>query len=523
MTDYATVSVEEAALTGMASAVHAAVKPEKMAVTDQHGKVLTWSELNGKTNQLANYFLSLGIEGEDGIALLCGNRIEYAIAFMAALRSGVRLTPINWHLTGEEVGYIVDNCDARVFLADVRFAETANSALNMSERVESSLSIGGDIPRFDSFDEVLENFSSENISNPTLGGGMLYTSGTTGRPKGVYRKERSPILPDYSERGYTSGDEVALCTGPAYHAAPLLIDVLTPLISGASLVMMERWDPEQTLKLISEHKVTHSHMVATMFHRLLRLDETVKQKYNLSSLKRITHGAAPCPVHVKHEMIDWFGPVLIEYYAATEGGGGFLIDSQEWLKKPGSVGRPGPEFDNRILDDNGNDVPVGENGTIYMRAPDSGRFEYYKDGNKTSSSYRGDYFTLGDMGYFDEDGYLFLTGRTAELIISGGVNIYPQEVDSGMMQHPAVQDVCTIGVPNDEWGEEVKSVVQLKSDVAASQELAEELIAFTRQHVANYKCPKTVDFVANLPRLPTGKIQRRIVREPYWAGHEKSI
>jgi long-chain acyl-CoA synthetase len=210
-------------------------------------------------------------------------------------------------------------------------------------------------------------------------------------------------------------------------------------------------------------------------------------------------------------------------YAATEGGGGFLIDSHEWLTKPGSVGRPGPEFDNKIMDDEGNDVPVGEIGTIYMRAPDSGRFEYYKDNSKTSSSYRGDYFTLGDMGYFDEDGYLFLTGRTAELIISGGVNIYPQEVDSAMMQHPAVQDVCTIGVPNEEWGEEVKSVVQLKSDVAASEELAEELIAFTRQHVANYKSPKTVDFVDDLPRLPTGKIQRRIVREPYWAGHEKSI
>tara|TARA_B110000305_G_scaffold152956_1_gene169512 strand:- start:1857 stop:3428 length:1572 start_codon:yes stop_codon:yes gene_type:complete len=523
MTDYATVSVELAALTGMATAVHAAIKPEKMAVTDQHGKVLTWSELNGKANQLARYFLSVGIEGDDGVALLCGNRSEYAIVFMAAMRSGVRLTPINWHLTSEEVGYIVGNCNARVFLADTSFAETAGRVLNMSQRVESGLSIGGDIAQFDAFSDILESFSSDNIPNPTLGGGMLYTSGTTGKPKGVYRKESPPILPDYSERGYASGNEVALCTGPAYHAAPLLIDVLTPLISGASLVMMDRWDPEQTLKLISEHKVTHSHMVATMFHRLLRLDESIKRQYNLSSLKRIIHGAAPCPVHIKHEMIDWFGPVLIEYYAATEGGGGFLIDSHEWLTKPGSVGRPGPEFDNKIVDDEGNDVSVGVIGTIYMHAPDSGRFEYYKDDSKTSSSYRGDYFTLGDMGYFDEDGYLFLTGRTAELIISGGVNIYPQEVDSRMMQHPAVQDVCTIGVPNAEWGEEVKSVVQLKPDSVASEDLAEQLIAFTREHIAGYKCPKTVDFVTDLPRLPTGKIQRRIVREPYWAGHEKSI
>lgn len=330
-------------------------------------------------------------------------------------------------------------------------------------------------------------------------------------------------MPDFSTLGYTEGHEVALCTGPAYHAAPLLIDVLTPLISGASLILMDRWDPETTLKLIDEHKVTHCHMVATMFHRLLQLDDETKNKYDITSIKRITHGAAPCPVHVKHAIIEWFGPVLIEYYAATEGGGGFLIDSHEWLKKPGSVGCPGPEFDNRILNDDGNAVNQGEVGTIYMRAPDSGRFNYYKDTEKTSSSYRGDYLTLGDMGYFDEDGYLFLTGRTAELIISGGVNIYPQEVDSGVMQHPAVYDVCTIGIPNDEWGEEVKSVIQLNPGFEAGDELAAELIEFARAKVANYKCPKSIDFVADLPRLPTGKIQRRIVREPYWQGRTKQI
>ena len=264
-------------------------------------------------------------------------------------------------------------------------------------------------------------------------------------------------------------------------------------------------------------------MVATMFHRLLQLDEAVRRQYDISSLKRVMHGAAPCPVHVKQAMIEWFGPVLVEYYAATEGGGGFLIDSHEWLKKPGSVGRPGPEFDNKILDDEGGEVPQGEVGTIYMRAPDAGRFRYYKDEGKTASSYRGDYFTLGDMGYFDEDGYLFLTGRTAELIISGGVNIYPQEVDSGIMQHPAVLDVCTIGVPNDEWGEEVKSVVQLNEGFAPSDALAEDLIAFARTKVAHYKCPKSIDFADELPRLPTGKIQRRVVREPYWEGRSRQI
>lgn len=523
MTNYAELAVEEAALTGMAVAVHAALKPDDIAVVDQKGNSLSWHELNARANQLAHYFRALGLGTDDAVALLCSNRVEFPVVFKAAFRSGVRVTPINWHLTGEEIGYIVDNCDAQIFIAEHIYADKAIEAVGMSGRLKACLSVGGDIAGFESFDEAIGGHSGDNIADPVRGGGMLYTSGTTGRPKGVYRKARPATLPDYSERGYAEGHEVALCTGPAYHAAPLLIDVLVPLISGARLVFMDKWDPEHTLRLIDQHRVTHCHMVATMFHRLLQLEDDVKARYDLSSLKRVMHGAAPCPVHVKRGMIEWFGPVLVEYYAATEGGGGFVIDSHQWLAKPGSVGRPGPEFDNKILDDEGNEVAQGEVGTIYMRAPDEGRFEYFKDDDKTASSYRGDYFTLGDMGYFDEDGYLFLTGRTAELIISGGVNIYPQEVDSGIMQHAAVFDVCTIGVPNDEWGEEVKSVVQLNEGFEPSDELAEELIAFSREHVAHYKCPKSIDFVDDLPRLPTGKIQRRIVREPYWAGRDKSI
>ena len=527
MTNYAEVTVEEAALVGMAAAVHAAVKPEVTAVTDLQGNSLTWRQLNDQSNQLASYWRSCGLGAGNAVALLCSNRVEFALVFMAALRSGIRVTPINWHLTSEEVGYIVDNCDADIFLADGRYADKAQESVTEARakgsNLQQCLGIGPEIPGFAPLLDVIANQPSDNISDPVIGGGMLYTSGTTGRPKGVYRQERPPILPDFSERAYPQGDEVALCTGPAYHAAPLLIDILTPLVSGASIIFMDRWEPELTLKLIQEHKVTHCHQVATMFHRLLQLDESVRQQYDTSSLRRVMHGAAPCPVHVKQAIIEWLGPVLVEYYAATEGGGGFIIDSHEWLKKPGSVGRPGPEFDNKILDDEGNEVPQGEVGTIYMRAPEAGRFSYYKDDDKTASSYRGDYFTLGDMGYFDEDGYLFLTGRTAELIISGGVNIYPQEVDSGIMQHPAVLDVCTIGVPNDEWGEEVKSVVQLNEGFAPSDELAEELIEFARTKVAHYKCPKSVDFADDLPRLPTGKIQRRVVREPYWEGRSRQI
>ena len=520
--DYSQISPVDAAATGMALAVHAAVKPEALAVIDRFGEH-SWLKLNQRVNQLANHFRESQLKVDDGIALLCSNRAEFIEVMMAAFRTGTRVTPINWHLTDEEIGYIVDNSDAKIFIAEHQYAHKLEKIGLLAPKVRQSLSIGGEITGHDDYESALENCDENNISDPIHGGTMLYTSGTTGHPKGVYRKERPIILPDYSETGFHNEHPVDLCTGPAYHAAPLLIDILTPIISGATVVMMDKWDPEQNLELIEKYKVTHCHMVATMFHRLLLLPEETRRKYNISSVKQIIHGAAPCPVHVKRNMIEWFGPVLLEYYAATEGGGGFLVGSEEWLTKPGTVGKPGPEFDNKILDDDGNPVATGETGTIYMRAPAEGRFVYYKDESKTESSYRGDYFTLGDMGYFDEDGYLFLTGRTAELIISGGVNIYPQDIDNEVMQHPAVQDVCTIGVPNEEWGEEVKSVVQLKPGIDPSEALADDLKQFARARLPGFKCPKTIDFAKDLPRLPTGKIQRRLVRAPYWEGRDRSI
>ncbi|MFT6432213.1 MAG: long-chain acyl-CoA synthetase [Candidatus Azotimanducaceae bacterium] len=520
--DYTQIDATDAAKTGMSLAVYAAVKPSEAAVVDRFG-VHSWLDLNKRANQLADFIRKSELEPDDGIALLCSNRIEFIQVMMAAFRTGTRVTPINWHLTGEEIGYIVDNSDAKIFIAENQYLHKLEEVGALASKIQCSLSIGGAAEGYHDYQAELEKCDTENITAPIHGGTMLYTSGTTGHPKGVYREERPILLPDYSETGFNNENPVALCTGPAYHAAPLLIDVLTPIVSGATVVMMDKWDPEQNLALIATHKVTHCHMVATMFHRLLMLPEETRNKYDISSVKQIIHGAAPCPIHVKRNMINWFGPVLIEYYAATEGGGGFLVGSEEWLTKPGTVGRPGPEFDNKILDDDGNPVAVGETGTIYMHAPEHGRFVYYKDNSKTDSSYRGDYFTLGDMGYFDEDGYLFLTGRTAELIISGGVNIYPQEVDNEVMQHPAVHDVCSIGVPNEEWGEEVKSVVQLNPGHEPSEALAEDLKKFARERLPGFKCPKTIDFALDLPRLPTGKIQRRVVRAPYWAGRDKSI
>ena len=513
------LTLEWAIENGMLMALHAQHQPDTSAVVTAYGE-RSFAQLNANANRLVRLFAQHGIGPGDSVAIVTKNRPEFVETLVATTRSGIRFTPINYHLKGEEIGYIVDNCEAKAFIADASLGEPVVEAVQHAPGATLLLSVGGDIPGFKDFSQSIAGLDDANIENPELGSRMLYTSGTTGRPKGVYRKARVLEVPQWgdSPAAYTPGQDRGLVTGPGYHAAPLLIDIVQPLWSGVGIVMMDKWDAEESLRLIHEHNITHTHMVATMFHRLLHLPEATRQKYDLSSLKFLIHGAAPCPVHVKHEMINWVGPIIWEYYAATEGGGGFLVGSEEWLTKPGTVGCPGPEFDNKILDDDGNPVAVGEIGTIYMRAPaaDEGRFEYYKDNTKTSKSYRGDYFTLGDMGYFDEDGYLFLTGRSAELIISGGVNIYPQEVDSEIHKHDAVLDVCTIGVPNDEWGEEVKSVVQLKPGITPSQALTDELISWARERLANFKCPRSIDYVTELPRSAAGKIQRRVVREPYW-------
>ncbi|MEZ5557814.1 MAG: AMP-binding protein [Pseudomonadales bacterium] len=513
------LDLERAVATGMTVAYHAARQPEVPAVVTRYGN-RTFAQLNANANRLVRVLRSHGIKAGDSIAVVAKNRPEFIETLVAATRAGIRFTPINFHLKGEEIGYIVDNCEAKAFIADASLGKPPVDALQHAPGATLRLVCGGRLDGFDDYAEAIADQDASDIPDPSLGARMLYTSGTTGRPKGVFRKERVPETPQYEGTlsNYKPGDDMELCTGPGYHAAPLLFDIVQPLTSGVGVVLMDKWDAEETLRLIEEYRCTHTHMVATMFHRLLQLPEDVKSRYDLSSLRFIIHGAAPCPVHVKQAIIDWFGPIVWEYYAATEGGGGFIVGPEEWLKKPGTVGKPGPAFDNKILDDDGNEVPPGVVGTIYMRAPEKGRFEYYKDATKTSSSYRGDYFTLGDMGYFDEDGYLFLTGRTAELIISGGVNIYPQEVDSELMKHPAVLDVCTIGAPNEEWGEEVRSVVQLNEGYAPSEALSQELIEWARERLANFKCPRAIDYVDELPRSAAGKIQRRVVRAPYWEG-----
>jgi long-chain acyl-CoA synthetase len=489
--------------------------PARPAIFSPHGD-RTFAELDARVNRLAHVFRERGLRAGDAIALVCSNRPEFAETLLAGLRFGLRVTPIKWLVGAEEMSYILRDCEAKAFGADARFADVCAAAAAEAPDASVRLAVGGEISGFASYEDALAAQSSEPIDDESPGGTMLYTSGTTGRPKGVYRP---PGVPRQATEviaralGYEPGKDMHLCTGPLYHAAPLAFSLSVPIARGVGVVVMDGWDAEEALRLIEQHRVTHTHMVPTMFHRLISLPEDVRARYDLSSLRNILHGAAPCPVDVKRALIEWVGPIVYEYYAATEGWGA-LITSQDWLRKPGSVGRPREEGV-QIRDGEGNVLPAGEIGTVYLRAPEVGRFEYYKDADKTASTYSGDYFTLGDMGYLDEDGYLFLTDRTADLIISGGVNIYPAEVDAVLLTHPAVGDSCTIGIPNPEWGEEVKSVIELRTGVEASEELAQELIEHCRERLASFKCPRSIDFTDELPRHDTGKLYRRLVRERY--------
>ncbi|MGK2959199.1 MAG: AMP-binding protein [Acidimicrobiales bacterium] len=515
MTQQKEAQVEQAAERIVPLEALAANDPQRPAIWSQDGN-RTFSELNGRANQLARALQARGLVEGDGVALICANRPEFPEVIFAALRSGLRLTPINWHLSTEEMAYIVQDCGAKALIAHDRFATVAAEVAQQCPDVSARLSVAGPISGFEDYDLALKAEADDKLSTPLIGTTMLYTSGTTGRPKGVHRTSTArPSTTMVVAADYKAGYDVHLCTGPAYHAAPMALSLMGPLSMGITVVMMDGWNPEETLRLIERHRVTHAHMVPTMFHRLLGLDAEVRERYDVSSMRFILHGAAPCPVQVKQDLITWFGPIVYEYYAATEGGGTF-IGPDEWLAKPGSVGRP---MVGQVVEVWGPDetrLKPGEIGTVYFLAPEVGRFEYYKDNDKTEKTYSGNYFTLGDMGYFDEDGFLFLTGRTAELIISGGVNIYPAEVDAALLMHPVVADVATVGVPNHEWGEEVKSVVQLRPGNAASPELATELIAFAREHLAHFKAPRTIDFDEQLPRHDTGKIYRRLVRDRYW-------
>src|SRR5580658_3118720 len=512
-------TLEETLETGMHCAYWAEHSPDTPAIIT-FDRELTFREFNGRLNQLARTMVSKGLRPGDSIALISPNRPEWAEVWFGALRSGLRVTPINFHLQPREAAYIIEDCEARAVVVGgiTKFAESLVQGL--PERVTVRLALDFEAPTFEDYQELLSRESPADLENPVLGSWMIYTSGTTGRPKGVYRANRARAAAGRNRSGgiggYQSGQDVYLCTGPLYHSAINNMSLHGPLTHGVSLVLMPRFDAEECLRLIDRYHVTHTHMVPTMFHRLLDLPEETRKKYDVSSLKQVVHGAAPCPVPIKRAMIEWFGPIILEYFGMTEGVGGATIDSETWLKKPGSVGVPTSAVV-MIADEDLHELPTGEAGLVYFSVPPERRFEYFRDKEKTEAAFQGEWLTLGDIGYLDEDGFLFLTDRSTNLIISGGVNVYPAEVDEVLFGHPSVADVATIGVPNDEWGEEVKAVVQLLPPYEPSPELEQELLAFCRDHLAHYKCPKSVDFVDDLPRQDNGKIYKRLLREQYRA------
>jgi long-chain acyl-CoA synthetase len=502
-------------------------EPERVAVVDPGGRQVTYRELADAANAYGNGLRALGLHTGDVIVMMLPNCVDLLAVHFAAMQTGLYVVMVNWHLIGPEVAYILTDSGARAFVTHERFADVAVDAADRAELPASARFAAGSVTGFRPLAELAG--STERPADRTAGSPMLYTSGTTGRPKGV-RRPLTGLDPDQASAQSTwffgifgikpFDGHVHICGSPLYHTAVLnFVGISIQL--GHTAVLMDRWDPEEMLRLVQRHAVTHSHMVPTQFQRLLALPESVRAKYDVSSLRAMIHGAAPCPQETKRRMLDWWGPVVIEYYAATEGGGTTIM-GDEWLRKPGSVGRAWPGSVVAVLDDDGVEVPAGRIGTVYMRMGTSS-FEYHRDPEKTRKARVGDLFTLGDIGYLDEDGYLFLRDRKSDLIISGGVNIYPAEIEGELAVHPKVADVAVFGIPHPDWGEEIKAVIQPAPGVTPDDALTDELLTFAADRLAKFKLPRTIDYLDELPRDPNGKLYKRKLREPYWADRETVI
>ena len=506
--------------------------PHAIAVVESDERTVSQADLLAGVNQLSHGLRSLGLGRGDSIAAMLPNSREAIELFLAMQQVGLYLTPINYHLVGPEIAYILQDCEARAFIVHQRYAEVCRIAVEETGfPAEKVFIVDGSRDGCRRYDELKAGQPTTPPENQSLGAVMNYTSGTTGRPKGVRR-----ALPEASIEETDLGlalyaykvareetDNVHLLACPWYHTAPLVM--ATPSVHlGHTLVIMDRFDPLRALELINRYRVTITHLVPTQFVRLLALPDEERRRYDTSSLGHVIHGAAPCAPELKRRVIDWLGPVIDEYYASTEGVGGTIIFSDEWLHKPGSVGKA--RNDNRIviMDDDGNILPAGEIGTVYSTGMNRAQFEYFKDPEKTAKSKRGEYRTVGDMGYLDADGYLYLSDRKADMIISGGVNIYPAEIESVLITHPRVADVAVFGIPNSEWGEEVKAVVELLPDQRAEDDqVRAELLEFLQGRVARYKLPRSIDFMTALPRDPNGKLYKRRLRDPYWVGQQRAI
>jgi fatty-acyl-CoA synthase len=485
------------------------------------GRTITFGELDDRSARLASALNALGLVKGDVVAMLTDNAAECFEIYWACMRSGLYITPVNRNLSADEIAYIVGDSGAKALIVSAA-VPVAAQARELSPQVEHAFAFGGEVAGFASYEELVAG-AGERLADQPRGSDMMYSSGTTGRPKGV-KQAMLPIQVDQPGdpiTGLLGGpfkvgpDDVYLQPAPVYHAAPLKWSGAVQALGG-TVVMMEKFDAEGALAAIEEYGVTCAQFVPTMFVRMLQLPEEVRARYRHDTLRLAVHAAAPCPPDVKQAMIDWWGPVVFEYYGSTEQNGITFISSPEWLTKRGSVGKAMIGV-TRICDDEGNELPAGEIGTVYFER-ETRPFEYHNDPEKTAEAthpQHDSWTAVGDLGYLDEDGYLFLTDRKAFTIISGGVNIYPAEVEAVLTLHPDIYDVAVIGVPDAEMGQQVKAVVQLKDPSAASEELARQIIDYTRERIAHFKAPRSVDFIAEIPRLPTGKLVKRELEKLY--------
>ncbi len=504
-------------------------RPDWIAAVDPDGTEHAAGGLLARVNQITHGLRQLGLRPGDGIATLLPNGTAPLEVYLAAQQAGWYFTPVNWHFTAAEVEYIVRDSEAKAFFADERFAAAAARAADAAGIARAARISYGRIPGFVPEAGLRAGQPDTMPAGRTSGASMHYTSGTTGRPKGVRRPLADLNPEDAAELssvllqifGMAPGQPgVHLVTSPNYHTAVTLF-AGGCLHMGHTLVYMDKWEPEDTLAKVDRYRVTSTHMVPTQFKRMLMLPEPVRRRYDLSSMRWLIHAAAPCPVRIKQAMLDWWGPCVYEYYAATEGGG-TIATPADWLARPGTVGRPWPVSEILVADDDGHQCPPGVPGTVYMKMSLL-EFVYKGDPGKTAANRLGEFFTVGDVGFLDGDGFLFLCDRKADMIISGGVNIYPAEIEAELMAHPKVADVAVFGVPDEDWGEQVKAVVQPAAGERSGPELAGELMASLDGRLARMKWPKTVDFIAEMPRDPTGKLQKRRLRDPYWAGRDRAI
>jgi acyl-CoA synthetase (AMP-forming)/AMP-acid ligase II len=508
--------------------IHAAANPDKAAyIMASSGQVITYGQLNEASNQGAHLFRQLGLEMGDNVAIFMENNAAYLHICWAAHRAGLYYTCISSYLTAEEVAFIVGDCQAKVFITSQAKADVAADLVGLIPGVETQFMVGGAIDGYRSYEDEMASLPKVPIADEFEGSDMLYSSGTTGRPKGIklpitgepLGTPRSPVDILCSLYGITDA-AIYLSPAPLYHSAPLRFN-MGVLRKGGTTIVMERFDPEGALALIERHKISHSQWVPTMFVRMLKLPAEVRTKYDLSSLQVVIHAAAPCPEQTKRAMIEWLGPVLFEYYAGTEGNGFCAIKSDEWLAHPGSVGRA-MVGTVHIMDDEGVEQAAGETGNVYFSG--GPEFTYHNDPERTAESRnQHGWSTLGDVGHLDEDGYLYLTDRKSFMIISGGVNIYPQEIENLLVSHPKIMDVAVIGVPDPDFGEAVKAVVQAMDPSQAGADLEAEILDYCRQHLSTIKCPRSVDFDPQLPRHENGKLYKRLIKDRYWGRHDTRI